>query len=84
MKSFHASIQTDVLVNERPKTSLQIPFSTRNFSCLDGAQFLRPPLSGDNLPDCTELISRVAGNPDIVVALENDLKVADLQGGGLT
>ena len=82
--SLHASIQTDVSVNKRLKAILEIPLSTRNFSCLDGAQFLRPPLSGNNLPDRTKLISRVAGNPDVVVSLENDLKVADFQSGGLT
>ncbi len=67
-----------------PKAISQISLSTRNFSGLDGAQFLRPPLSRNNLPDCTELISRIAGNPDVVVSLENDLKVANFQGGGLT
>ena len=59
----------------------QIRLSTRNLGGLDGTQLLGPSLRGLDLLDGAQLVRGVARDADVVVAFEDQLQVANLEGG---
>lgn len=58
----------------------QIPLAPSNFSSLNGTQLLSPPRSRLCFLDSTQLVGSVARHADIIVALENELEVAEFEG----
>lgn len=65
-----------------PPRISQIRLSPRDFRSLDGTQLLGPSLRGLDLLHGAQLVRGVARDADIVVAFEDELQVADLEGGG--
>lgn len=59
--------------------NLNIPLPPGNLTRLNRTHLIDPTLRRLKLANGTDLIRRIAGNADIVVALENELDVADLQ-----
>lgn len=57
-----------------------IPFASGNLSSLNRTQFLSPTRSRLRFLDGTQLVGSVARHADVVVALENELEVAKLEG----
>ncbi len=60
----------------------QIRLPPRNLRSLDGTQLLGPSLRRLDLLHGAQLIRGVARDADVVVAFEDELQVADLEGGG--
>lgn len=66
----------------RPSSISQIRLPPRDLRSLDGTQLLGPSLRGLDLLHGAQLVRGVAGDADVVVAFEDELQVADLEGGG--
>jgi len=60
----------------------QIRLPPRNLRSLDGTQLLGPSLRRLDLLHRAQLVRGVARDADVVVAFEDELQVADLEGGG--
>ena len=58
---------------------LKVRLPTHNLRRTNGIHLGRPTRRGHNLAHSTDFIGRVAGDTDVVVALENDLDVADVE-----
>ena len=63
--------------------ALQISLPTRNLSGLYRTHLLRPSLRRLELLHGTDLVGSVAWHTDVVVAFEDELNVANLEGGGV-
>lgn len=61
---------------------LNIPLTPRNLTRLNRTHLIDPPLRRLELADRTDLIRRIARDADIVIALKDELDVADLEGLG--
>lgn len=62
--------------------SSKIPLTPCNLAGLNSAHLRDPALRGKELAHGANLVGRVAGDADVVVALEDQLDVADLKGLG--
>lgn len=65
-----------------PSSSSQIRLPPRNLRSLDGTQLLGPSLRRLDLLHRAQLVRGVARDADVVVAFEDELQIADLEGGG--
>lgn len=63
-------------------THLNIPLPPSNLTRLNRTHLIDPSLRRLKLADCTDLIRRIARDTDIVIALKDELDVADLEGLG--
>ena len=61
---------------------LNIPLPTRNLARLNRTHLIDPPLRRLELANSADLVRGVARDTDVVVALEDELDVADLEGLG--
>lgn len=68
--------------NHLPACSSQIRLPPRNLTRLHRAHLGDPPLGRQKLAHSADLVRGVAGDADVVVALEDELDVADLEGLG--
>ena len=63
----------------RPRLKVRLP--THDLRRVHRTHLVRPALRRHNLPHSPHLIRRVSWNTDIVVALENDLDIANVELG---
>jgi len=65
-----------------PSSISRIRLPPRNLCSLDSTQLLGPSLRRLDLLHGPQLVRGVARDADVVVAFEDELQVADLEGGG--
>lgn len=82
VRTIHSPIHPSHRFEVRDEPS-QLPLPARNLRSLDSRQLLRPSCRGLHLLHGAQLVARETGDADVVVALEDELQVADFELGGL-